>query len=113
MVLLVAVIVMRVRASNEANSGTTSAPAVEVAPPSASQSSETQKPVDSSVIGQPTVTIPVGSGGVDGSPANKLSSPAGKMTQTDKRAAALRALDGKDPNPKNSKRSAALKALDQ
>jgi len=111
-VLLVAVIVMRVRASNEANGGTTPAPAVEVAPPSASQPSESQKPVDSNVMGQPTVTIPVGSGGVDGSPA-KLSSPAGKMTQTDKRAAALRALDGKDPNPKNSKRSAALKALDQ
>jgi len=111
--LLVAVIVMRVRASNEANGGTTPTPAVEVSSPAGSQPIEPQKPVDSTITGQPAVTIPVGSGSADGPSAGKLNSPAGKMTQTDKRAAALRALDGKDPSSKNSKRSAALKALDQ
>ncbi len=112
-VLLVAVIVMRVRASNEANSGTTPAPAVEVAAPSASQPSEPQKPMDPALTGQPAVTIPVGPSGAEGSAAGKLSSPTGRGSQTDKRAAALRALEGKDPSTKNSKRSAALKALDQ
>jgi eukaryotic-like serine/threonine-protein kinase len=112
-VLLMAVIVMRIRASNEANGGTTPASAIEAAPPSASQPSESQKPIDSNVIGQPTVTIPVNPSGAVGTTAGRSSVTSGKTPRNDRREAALRALEGKDAGSKNSKRSAALKALDQ
>jgi hypothetical protein len=113
-VLLMAVIVMRIRAGNEASGGNTTPPAVVVAPHDDSQQMESQKPVDTSVPGgQPAVTIPVGPGGAVGTTNGKGSAPSGKGTRDDRREAALRALDGKDGGSKNSKRSAALKALDQ
>ncbi len=112
-VLLMAVIVMRIRASNESSGGNSSAPAVDVAPASGSQPVDEQKPVDSSVTSQPAVTIPVGSGVVAVPAGGKTTSPSGKGSANDKREAALRALEGKEPSSKNSKRSAALKALDQ
>ena len=111
-VLLMAVIVMRIRAGNEANGGTTPAPAVEVAPQAGSQPIEPQKPVDSNLTGQPTVTIPVGPSGTVGTTPGKSAS-SGKSPRDDRREAALRALEGKNASSKNSKRSAALKALDQ
>jgi serine/threonine protein kinase len=112
-VFLIVAVVLRIRANSQASGATSPAPAAVAAPPPASASVEPQKLGNATGATQPATIVPVGPTTVDGAIPGKSSSSASKSSKDDRRDAALRALDGKDPNPKNSKRSAALKALDQ
>jgi eukaryotic-like serine/threonine-protein kinase len=107
-VFLMVAIVMRIRANNQANEGTTPAPAGVTSPARESPPLDPQRQDGSMGASPQIVTVPTVTG--NGSVAGKSAT---KSPRDDRRDAALRALEGKDPNSKNSRRSAALKALDQ
>ncbi len=112
-VLLVVVVVLRVRANNAASSGTSASPGVVVTPAPQSAPIDQPKQDDASGGGQQITPLPAAPGTGSDPDLGKSSVVGRKSVPDDRRGAALRALDTKDSSGKNSKRSAALKALDQ
>jgi serine/threonine-protein kinase len=112
-VLLIVVVVLRVRANNSVSGGTSPSPDAVATPGPQSPPMDAPKQDDASGASQqigPAPAIPV----TNSDPNLGKSSVIGrKSAPDDRRGAALRALDTKDATGKNSKRSAALKALDQ
>jgi eukaryotic-like serine/threonine-protein kinase len=111
--LLVFTIVLRIRASSAAKSEIPAVQAPVQLPSTAGGTSPASQPLDipkqandSSGSAQPDVALPA-----DSLSGNDSKSKA--ASAADRRAAALRALEGGDSKPKDSKRSKALKALDQ
>lgn len=111
--LLIVVVVLRVRASNSVSGGTSSSPGAVATPTSQTPPIDPPKQDDASGASQQIAPLPVAPGTSSDPNLGKSSVVGRKSAPDDRRGAALRALDSKDPSGKNSKRSAALKALDQ
>jgi serine/threonine protein kinase len=112
-VLLIVVVVLRVRANNSVSGGTSPSPGAVVTPGPQAPPIDPPKQDDASGASQQMAPLSTVPGTNSDANLGKSSVIGRKSAPDDRRGAALRALDSKDPSNKNSKRSAALKALDQ
>jgi serine/threonine protein kinase len=113
--LLIFTIVLRIRAANGAKTDVTPEPPAAGMGVPASNPGSSANPINSALPpagGNSSAVVPVDTtAGKD--TKQKAASSATKLSPAEeRRLAALRALEGKEPADKNAKRSAALKALD-